>query len=265
VFISDTTYYKLLEVEGLDSPFFKDCGPTFIGGLLVFPYMKKTITPDKTSRGKAELSKTDALSIEWDKLTLKQGNYPLLVEISMELMTLSDDMFGSYIIKLLKAQLDLIIGDEILYGSGINNRIEGVCLGAKTGTYTDIHKAIQIAFLELDRLARKGAKLYISRSLALSITFEKDTTGQFIYPIYNSGGIKSIAQVPVEVDEGLVDDSFLFGNATNYLINFTKTTQLLGDIDIKHRTLIYAVHIMLAGKAIPNSFYYGTKATVPIG
>ncbi len=79
--------------------------------------------------------------------------------------------------------------------------------------------AIKEGLISLSRRARRGAKVYISRSMSLEMTFEKDGNGRYIFPIYNNAGISSIATIPVEVDESLNDGDFIIGNAkTTYSI-----------------------------------------------
>lgn len=260
IFISDNVMYDLLEIETLDSPFLKDCMPTHIKGAVIFPYVEERTLPAKTARGKKEGEKADDLAIKWGKMTLAQGNYPLTIEVSMEVLALADDMFAQYILDELRNEMDLLLGDEVLYGSGTNDRIEGVTVSAIKGEYETLAEGIQTAFKSLSKRARKGAKLYISHLTSLNLAFEKDKNGQYLFPIYNQAtGIKSIVQVSVEIEEGLVDDAFLYGNAKNYKLNFTKATEVYSEVHGKTRVIESTAHLMVAGKAAPNKFYYGTK------
>ena len=169
-------------------------------------------------------------------------------------------MFAQYILDELRNEMDLLLGDEVLYGSGTNDRIEGVTVSAIKGEYETLAEGIQTAFKSLSKRARKGAKLYISHLTSLNLAFEKDKNGQYLFPIYNQAtGIKSIVQVPVEIEEGLVDDAFLYGNAKNYKLNFTKATEVYSEVHGKTRVIESTAHLMVAGKAAPNKFYYGTK------
>ncbi len=93
------------------------------------------------------------------------------------------------------------------------------------------------------------------------MTFEKDSTGRYIFPIYNNAGIQTIAQVPVEVDESLHDGDFVIGNAKNYLLNMIKPTEIYAELHGKTRVIEYTAHLMVAGKAAPDKFYYGKKKT----
>ncbi|MBQ7978115.1 MAG: hypothetical protein IJ301_05990, partial [Clostridia bacterium] len=115
--------------------------------------------------------------------------------------------------------------------------------------------------LALSKRARKGAKVYVSRSMSLAMAFEKDKEGRYIFPIYNNDGISSIATVPVEIEEGLNDGDFVIGNAKNYKINFVKQTEVYPDLQGKKRIIEYTAHLMVGGKAAPKKFYYGKKST----
>ena len=181
----------------------------------------------------------------------------------MELLAMTDEEFTDYLLADLSTEINFLLADEVLYGTGKDERIEGVTVGAikgdayAAGTEAE---AIKSALLELSRRARKGAKVYISRSMSLEMTFEKDKNGRYIFPIYNNTGITTIATVPVEVDENLADGDFIVGNAKNYKLNFVKPTEIYPEIHGKTRVIEYTAHIMVAGKAAPKKFYYGKKA-----
>lgn len=262
IFIHDNVMYDLLEIDRLDSPFLRDCMPSNIRGAVIFPYVEERTVPAADKRGKAEKEASTDVAVKWGKMTLPQGNYPLTIEITMEVLALNDEAFAQYVLDELRNEIDLLLGDEVFYGSGTDNRIEGVTVGAIKADYENIGDGIKAAFARLSRRARKDAKLYLSRSVSLDMAFEKDADGRYQFPIYNTNGIESIVRVPVEVDEGLADGSFLYGNAKNYKLNFVKQTEVYGEIDGKHRIISYTAHLMPAAKAAPNKFYYGTKKAV---
>lgn len=261
VFIPQNVLYDLLEIDSPDSPFLRDVSATHITGAIIFPYVYEAVAA--TRGGKAEKVASDDRSIKWDKLTLAQGNYPLTIEVTMELLAMTDEQFAEYLLADLNSEVAFLLADETFYGTGLNNRIEGVTVGAIAGTPYSAGgeaDAIKAGLLALSRRARKGAKVYISRSMSLDMTFEKDDNGRYIFPIYNSTGISTIATVPVEVDENLHDGDFVIGCATNYKLNFTKPTEVYPELHGKYRVIEYTAHVMVAGKAAPNKFYYGKKA-----
>ena len=266
VFIPKTVLYDLLETDAPDSPFLRDVGATHIKGALIFPYVAEA--NNGTSRGKKEAEKSDDRSIKWGNLTLAQGNYPLTIEVTMELLAMTDEEFTDYLLADLANEMNLLLSDEVFYGTGNNNRIEGVTVGATAGTPYAAGKeadAIKAGLLALSRRARRGAKVYISRSMSLEMTFEKDSNGRYIFPIYNNDGITSIATIPTEVEEGLNDGDFIIGNAKNYILNMTKPTEIYAELHGKNRVIEYTAHLMVAGKAAPKKFYYNKKATSTSG
>lgn len=266
IFIPQNVLYDLLEMDELNSPFLRDVGATHIKGALIFPYVEES--NNGTSRGKKETVKADDRSIKWGKLSLAQGNYPLTIEVTMELLAMTDEEFADYLLADLGNEIDLLLGDEVLYGTGKDDRIEGVTVGAIKGTaYAEgkAAEAIKEGLLSLSRRARKDAKIYTSRSLSLDLAFEKDADGRYIFPIYNNDGITSIATVKVEVDEGLHDGDFVIGNAKNYKLNFVKPTEIYVELHGKTRVIEYTAHLMVAGKAAPKKFFYGAKATTTGG
>lgn len=262
VFIPQNVLYNLLELDEVDSPFLKDVAPQHIKGAVIFPYVIEAKNGE--TKGKKENVAADDRSIKWGKLTLAQGNYPLTIEVTMELLAMTDEEFANYLLADLGNEINLLLADEALYGTGTDNRIEGVTKGAKQGTPYAAGKeadAIKAGLLDLSKRARKGAKVYISRSMSLAMAFEKDSDGRYIFPIYNNNGIETIATVPVVVEEGLADGDFVIGNAKNYLLNFIKPTEVYAELHGKTRIIEYTAHLMVAGKAAPNKFYYGKKAT----
>lgn len=259
IFIPQNVLYDLLEMDEPDSPFLRDVGATHIKGALIFPYVAEADNGAK--RGKKELEESADRSIKWEKLSLAQGNYPLTIEVTMEILAMTDTEFAQYLLADLGNEINLLLGDEVLYGTGKDDRIEGVTVGAIKGTsYTKGGAAVAIkdGLLALSKRARKGAKIYVSRSLSLDLAFEKDNEGRYIYPIYNNDGITSIATLRMEVDEGLRDGDFVIGNAKNYKLNFIKPTEIYAELHGKKRVIEYTAHLMLAGKSAPKKFYYGT-------
>ncbi len=259
VFIPKTVLYDLLETDTPDSPFLRDVKLQHIKGAVIFPYVIES--SNGTSKSKGEGKDADDRSIKWGNLTLAQGNYPLTIEVTMELLAMTDEEFTDYLLADLANEMNLLLSDEVFYGTGKDNRIEGVTVGATASTYTEGKEAdaIKAGLLALSRRARRGAKVYISRSMSLEMTFEKDKEGRYIFPIYNNAGISSIATVPVEVDESLNDGDFIIGNAKNYILNMTKPTEIYAELHGKKRVIEYTAHLMVAGKAAPKKFYYGKK------
>ncbi len=260
VFIPQTVMDSLLEIDTPDSPFLRDVEMQQVKGALVFPYKIEATNGNTKSKGEGKAA--DDRSIKWGRLTLPQGNYPLTIEVTMELLSMTDEKFTDYLLKDLVNEINLLLTEEVFYGTGKENRIEGVTLGAIKGTAYEAGKeaeAIKAGLLKLSNRARRGAKVYISRSMSLDMAFEKDTTGNYIFPIYNNIGIEKIATIPVEVDETLQDGDFIIGNATNYLLNMTSPTEVYAELHGKTRIIEYTAHLMVAGKAAPNKFYYGKK------
>ena len=261
VFIPQNVLYDLLETDTPDSPFLRDVEATHIKGALIFPYVIEA-TPAARS-GKKENEDADDRSIKWGKLPLAQGNYALTIEVTLELLAMTDEQFATHLLSDLSTEINYLLTDEVFYADGKNERIEGVTVGAIIGTAYAAGgeaAAIKTGLLALSRRARKGAKVYMSRSMALDMTFEKGEDGHYIFPIYNNAGITTIATIPVEVDENLNDGDFIIGNPKNYKLNFVKPVEVYPTLQGKKRVIEYTAHLMVAGKAAPKKFYYGKKA-----
>lgn len=260
VFIPQTLMYDLLDIDKMESAFLKDVFPTNITGALVFPYAAEIKGEERGKRGKKEGVKANDLQVKWEKLTLAQGNYPLTIEVTMELLSLTDESFAEYLLATLRNEMELALADEVLYGEGTNESIEGVTKAAISEEYESFTDGVKKALASISRRARKGANLYISYETSLDLAFEKDSNGNYIFPIYNqANGITSLVQVPVKVDDALEKGAFLYGNPKNYKLNFTKNVEIYADLKGRERTIEYTAHLMVAGKGVPNSFYYGKK------
>lgn len=262
VFIPKTVMADLLDLDKLESPFLRDVAPTAIKGLLVFPYVSEE-TEHVKGRGKAETVAADSRTVEWKTLTPPIGRYPLTMAISLDLLTLTDEGLADALLADLSNEIDFILTDEVLYGTGSDNRIEGVTKGAIQGAeYAEggEAEAIKAGLLALSRRARKGAKIYVSRSISLNLAFEKSETGGYLFPLYNNGGITSIATIPVEVDEGLKDGEFVIGNAKNYKLNVPEPMRVYPNVDGERGLLKYTARLIVAGQAAPKRFYYGKKS-----
>ena len=96
VFIPKTVLYDLLETDAPDSPFLRDVKLQHIKGAVVFPYVIES--SNGTSKSKAEGKAADDRSIKWGNLTLAQGNYPLTIEVTMELLAMTDEEFTDYLL-----------------------------------------------------------------------------------------------------------------------------------------------------------------------
>ena len=107
---------------------------------------------------------------------------------------------------------------------------------------------------------RRGAKIYVAQDIADDVLFAKDSHGDYIYPIFNNtAGIKSIGQLPVEVDENLYSGDFIVGNVKDYykansLIPLRTEFNRLA----RYGKTEYIASVYAATVPVPNAFVYGT-------
>ncbi len=267
IFIPNTVLYDLLVIDTVENPFLKDCKPTFERGVLIYPYKELEVY----SKGKSvkEKEETGAKSVKIGSLSLVEGNYALKVGITLELLEKADAELGQYILADLKNETDIITSEDIFYGdgkdyteSGADKHILGVCKDTKTikANYADGEEIATITdyYLQLDKRARKGAKIYASPKFAMKLSLKTDESGQYLLPIYNGVGLKSIVQIPFEICEDLNDCDFIIGNAKNYKMNFHGTSPKMYDLGIStNRIQTFLIHLMVAGRPAPGYFVYG--------
>lgn len=271
VFIPTKILYDLLAIDDVENQFIKDCSPTFERGVITYPYVKtETHTKSKAVKEKQE---GGAKSVEFALLKTIEGDYAVYAGITLELLAKADPELGKYFIEQLAVESDLILSEDVFYGSGTNDEktddnshILGVATSSETikKGYEDGKEieAITDSYLSLSRRARKGAKLYISRKLAMKLTLKKDDAGHYLLPIYNGVGINSIVEIPVVTVEDLKDYDFILGNAKNYKLNFYGERYTIYNLGINEKRILkYLLHMLVCGAPAPKYFVYGSLKT----
>lgn len=260
LFIPTNINTALLEAISLISPIFRDVARTNIPGLLKFPYKVKA----SGAKNKKETEATADGAIQWADLVLSQSEICETIRVSWKLERMSVDGFIEYITNELIEQVRDKTVTELIYGKGGDEELKGATVGALTVTHEGSPlDAFNKAFGKLGKKEKIGAKLYVSRSIIESVSFEKDDNGAFVFNPINSVGVKSIATYPVEVDPYLNDGDFIFGNLKrHYRLNVVEDISIAKDSSGKKRANDYTAYCIMAGAAQPSTLVYG-KVTAP--
>lgn len=263
VFIPQEVMLDILREEELESPIYRDIITTAIKGKVKFPYrISKT-----GAKVKAELSPTENESVQWGILNGATGNYTDSIVLTFEEEAMAIDEFSDYLISLIGESMRELLINDYIYGTGTNDHVKGITLGAIDGEYaanvTDYREALEAGIKLLPAKKRAGAKIYVATDISDSVTFTKDKNGNYILPVLNGGGLTKMSSFPVEVDPNLSAGDFIIGNVSkNYKANINKQMELGLDVSNQKRIKTYTTHMMVTAVPVPNSFVYGKKASV---
>ena len=260
IFIPQEVMLDILREEELESPIYRDIVTTAIKGKVKFPYR----VSKSGAKVKAELSPDENESVKWDILNASTGNYTDSIVVTFEEEAMAISEFTDYLISLISESMRELLINDYIYGTGTNDHVKGITIGAISGEYastvTDLREALEAGIKKLPVKARAGAKIYVATDIFDSITFTKDKNGSYILPVLNGGGLTKMSTFPVEADPYLATGDFIIGNVGKwYKANINKGMELGVDVSNKKRIKEYTAHMMVTAAPVPNSFVYGKK------
>jgi len=261
VMIATDILFDLLREEKLLTPILEDILFTNVKGLVKFPYRYQRDAAKKKVEGAAPGDN----QMEWKVLEGSIGRLQITIKVTDELEEMTDIDFGQYIATQIMQDLGEDWGESVIYGSGSNNEIKGVSIGALTTNISSYAAGKELETLEkavklLAGSKRKGAKVYCSQSFFDGLAFAKDDNGNYIYGVGGQGP-KQFANCPVVVDETLHAGDFLVGNvAKNYKANLLTGLKFEKDRDIEKGITTYVAKVSAAAAPVPNAFAFGSKA-----
>lgn len=275
VFIKTSVLLDLLREEGKLTPILNDVFAYSIKGLLAFPYRSSR----SSAAPKKEGVKVADDQMQWTTLTLVKGSLQIVIKVTDDLEELTDFDFGAYLAEQIVQDLTEDWSSEVIYGIGTNDsngipHIAGVTYGivaSGTGKKKLTHAsgtACKLAWIEaavklLTGVQRRGAKIYVAQDCYDEIAFAKDSHGDYILPVLNgSAGVRSVAGIPVEVDETLAAGDFIIGNVAKYykfnLLAPLRVERTRDSEDANAGRTQYCVKQSAAGKSVPGAFVYVT-------
>ena len=260
LFIPQEVMLDILREESVESPIYNDIITTAIKGKIKFPYM----VSKSGAKTKAELEDTENESIEWRILSGTTGNYTDSIVLTFEEEAMAIEEFTDYLISLISDSMRELLINDYIYGTGTDDHVTGITVGAIDGSYTngstDYLAALEAAIAKLPVKKRAGAKIYLASNIFDSITFTKDKNGNYILPVLNGGGFSRLSTFPVAMDVNLKAGEFIVGNVTKwYKANVNKGMELGLDVSNQKRTKTYTTHMMVTAVPVPNSFVYGKE------
>lgn len=254
----------LLKEEGKLSPILADIVFSSVKGLTVFPY-RKTRT---AANAKAEGSGTGKNQVEFGRLELVRGWLQINIDVTDEVVALTDIDLGAYIVESIANDLTEDWASDLIYGIGSDNHVKGLVVGATTtgiSSYTAgtaLDAVIKGIKLSKGRF-RRGAKIYLAQDVYDEIAFAVDENGNFKYPaINNSVGISAIGAIPVAVDENLADGDFVIANVGKFFkANLLQGLKIENARDINAHVTSFNASQYIAAAPFPGAVVYGSKAS----
>ncbi len=256
-FISTKLVLDFLKEDGKLSPIFADVVFTHIKGLIDFPYRESR----SSAEAKAEGEGTKSGSWKWGKLTGTRGTLQSVMEVTDEVLALSDIELGEYVVNQMLQDLPEDWSEDIIYGTGTNNHIKGVIAGLTAKDFTDSMTGIVDGIKACKGHFRRGAKIYCAQDVYDDIFFAVDKNGNFKYPVLNNpNGVTSIGSIHIAVDENLKAGEFIIGNIGKYFkANLLQGLSLETERKAIEGITTYVVKEMCSTAVYPNAFVYGKK------
>lgn len=265
VFIQTKVLTDLLEEDRDMSPVLRDAILYRVKGLTEFPYRKSRTTANKKVEGKAVADAT------WEFATVegKKGYLQSILNITDEVLSLSDVDLGQYVISLMMEDMREDFATELIYGDGTvasgntPARIAGISHGATTITANKatIFEDLANAYTALPKRYKKGAQFYVSQEVYEMLKLAKDSAGHYIFDVKVDAPITILGR-PVEVEPNLATNSVLIGNIRKYYKG-----NLLKDVTLEQdKTITTQIHTFVASAfaccaPVPGAFAYGVVNT----
>lgn len=253
LFIPTSVRSDLMELISKQSPIFNDVRKLQVAGNIELPYLFSSDDADWY----VELEDTKNEGMEFRNMQLTGWELAKDIVITWKLEEMAVDSFIAFILDELANKMGKALVNAVIYGDG-QNKPTGITNGLTAITTGDnaIERVLN-AYRGLSEDARIGAKVYISTETNLDIISYKDNNGN--YPFL--AGVPSVSGFSISVDPYLKGDDIVSGNMRNYILNEVVTPRVEKERTVKGRKTIYGGYAIYDGKARPNYFTLGRKAT----
>ncbi len=253
LFIPTTVRSELMELISQQSPIFNDIRKLQVAGNIDLPYLFSS----DDAEWYAELEDTKNEGAEFRNMQLTGWELAKDIVITWKLEEMTVDSFISFILDELSNKMGKALVNAVIYGDG-QNKPTGVTNGleAITTGETAIDRVLE-TYKALSEDARVGAKVYVSTDTNLDIISYQDKNGN--YPFI--AGIPSVSGFSITVDPYLKGTDIVAGNMRNYILNEVVSPRVEKERTVKGRKVTYGGYAIYDGKARPDYFALGQKAT----
>ena len=249
LFIPTTVRMELMEIISDMSPFFRDIRKLNVNGNIDLPYL----FAGDDAQWYTELTCTDNEGQEYRNLQLTGWELAKDVVITWKLEEMSVESFISFIIEELVHKMGVALINAVIYGDG-NNKPTGVLNGLipVTSGETPIDTIIA-TYNSLSQEAKRGAKVYVSPSVRVSMIGYKDDNGN--YPFLQ--GLEGTDLFRIETDPYLQNYDIIVGNPRYYILNENTPVRIDRERTVKCRQVRFGAYAIYDGKAKPGAFAKG--------
>ncbi|MCM1052455.1 MAG: phage major capsid protein [Ruminococcus sp.] len=253
LFIPTSVRSDLMELISKQSPIFNDVRKLQVAGNIDLPYLFSS----DDAEWYVELDDTKNGSAEFRNMQLTGWELAKDIVITWKLEEMAVDSFIAFILDELANKMGKALVNAVIYGDG-ENKPTGITTGLSAITTGDnaIERVLN-TYRGLSEDARIGAKVYISTETNLDIVSYKDNNGN--YPFL--AGIPSVSGFSIAVDPYLKGDDIVSGNMRNYILNEVVAPRVEKERTVKGRKTTYGGYAIYDGKARPDYFTLGRKAT----
>jgi len=240
---------ELLERAEKESPIFRDIRKLQVDGIIDLPYLFAADDAEWV----AETVDTKNEGQEYKGLRLTGHELAKDVVITWKAEAMTVDGFIDFIIDELYEKMYKAKVKAIIYGNG-EGKPTGITNGLNAATDESPIEAMKKVRKGMSSDAKRGAKTYISTSVAEDIEFYKDENGNYPYLVSGVNGTKS---GKIEEDPFLNDGDFVVGNMRNYIFNENAPISVAKEVTVKGRKVTYGAYQIADGMPRPNYFGYG--------
>lgn len=266
VFINTKVLGDLLEEDRDESPILRDAILYRVKGLTTFPYRKQRTIANNKVEGKA----VNPATWEFGTVEGKKGYLQSILQVTDEVLSLSDIDLGNYVISLMIEDMREDFASALLYGNGTTGvvgttpaQVAGITLNANaiTANKNTIFVDLVNAFTALPKRYKKGAQFYVSQEVYEYLALAKDGAGHYIYDVRTYPQITILGR-PVEVEPNLATNAVLIGNVRKYYKgNLLKDVTIETQKDINSQIHNFVASAFACCAPVPTAFSYGVVTT----
>lgn len=240
---------ELLERAEKESPIFRDIRKLQVNGIIDLPYLFEA----DDAEWYAETVDTKNEGQEFKGLRLTGHELAKDVVITWKAESMSIEGFLDFIVDELYEKMYKAKVKAVIYGDG-QGKPTGITNGLTAETDEKPIETIKKVRKAMTADAKRGAKTYISTSVAEDIEFYKDDNGNYPYII---NGLNSTKSGKVEEDPFLDDGDVVVGNMRNYILNENEPISIAREATVKGRKVTYGAYQLVDGMPRPGYFGFG--------
>ena len=249
LYIPTSVREEFMERLEMESPIFRDVRKLQVAGNVDLPYIHEA----DNAAWYTELTDTVNEGIESKSIRLTGHELAKDIEITWKAERMTVASFIDFLLDELQEKMGAAIINAVIYGTG-SGQPTGITNGLTPVTTGESMMDVIINTAKsLSASARIGAKAYVSSNADLEIVGYKDENGN--YPFL--AGVAALKGLQIEADPYLADNDVVVGNAKNYIFNEVSPMEVIRDVNVKGRKVVYGGYGIYDGAPKAGKFAYG--------